>query len=222
MRVWDLPLRLFHWALLICVVGAVGSAKAGAMNVHERFGLTIMALVAFRIIWGFIGGHHARFANFVSGPRRLLGWFTATRTASGKNSDPRPAGHSPLAALSVIALLTIAGMMSITGSVSTDGILFDGPLAHLVPELSKDATKLHHRLKILLIALIAMHILAIIIYKIVKHVPLTKAMITGRATDVVSGSDGGISGRHTALGLGLMLALIAGAHLLPSLRPSLF
>ena len=63
MRIWDLPLRLFHWGLAISVIGAIMSAKIGVLVVHERFGLAVMALVGWRIIWGFVGGHHARFAN---------------------------------------------------------------------------------------------------------------------------------------------------------------
>ena len=70
--VWDLPLRIFHWGLAIAVVAAVISVENDRMDVHERAGLTVLGLVLFRIIWGFVGGHHARFANFLSGPRRTL------------------------------------------------------------------------------------------------------------------------------------------------------
>ena len=66
MRVWDLPLRIFHWALVVAVIGAVVSSKAEVMWLHERFGLSVMGLVAFRLIWGFVGGYYARFRQFVT------------------------------------------------------------------------------------------------------------------------------------------------------------
>ena len=56
---WDFPLRLFHWALFVSIIGAIISAKAGVLWVHERFGLTVLGLIIFRIVWGFVGGHYA-------------------------------------------------------------------------------------------------------------------------------------------------------------------
>ena len=93
MRVWDLPLRIFHWGLMICVFAAIGSSKAGVMWAHERFGLTVLALVAFRVIWGFVGGYHARFANFVKGPLAVLRWL---RQSSGQSLTPQPLACSSL------------------------------------------------------------------------------------------------------------------------------
>ena len=72
MRVWDLPLRIFHWGLVIAIIGAVGSAKADVMWLHERFGLTVMGLVAFRVVWGFVGGYYARFSQFLTPPNIAL------------------------------------------------------------------------------------------------------------------------------------------------------
>ncbi|MGB2123328.1 MAG: cytochrome b/b6 domain-containing protein, partial [Candidatus Puniceispirillaceae bacterium] len=72
--VWDLPLRLFHWSLAAAVITNVVTANIGRMDLHERSGLTVLALVIFRVLWGFVGGHHARFANFVRAPRAVLAW----------------------------------------------------------------------------------------------------------------------------------------------------
>ena len=77
--VWDLPLRLFHWGLAAAVIISVVSVNMGRMDIHERSGLTVLALVAFRIIWGFAGGHHARFVNFVRSPVAVIGWLRAPR-----------------------------------------------------------------------------------------------------------------------------------------------
>lgn len=224
MRVWDLPLRIFHWGLMICVFAAIGSSKAGVMWAHERFGLTVLALVAFRVIWGFVGGYHARFANFVKGPLAVLRWL---RQSSGQSSgkkgieQPREIGHSPIAAYSVLALLAVAGFMAMSGTMSNDGILFDGPLAHLVPNFTRDATKAHHFGQFIVFALVGLHVAAIIFYKLVKKHGLTSAMVRGRTGDVelVKGEDGGISAQRTWFGLLLMVGLIALAQLLPMLKP---
>ena len=112
--------------------------------------------VAFRIVWGFVGGHHAIFANFVRMPWTVLAWLRAPTDRAA----PRQAGHSPLAALSVLGLLAVTGFMAVTGMFSTDGILFDGPLAHLAPDRSAEITKIHHLAKLALIALVILHLAA--------------------------------------------------------------
>ena len=217
--VWDLPLRLFHWGLAVAVVTNVVTANLGRMDIHERSGLTVLALVVFRLLWGFIGGHHARFRNFVRAPRAVLAWLRAPSEAAA----PRQAGHSPLAALSVLALLAVTGFMATTGIFASDGILFDGPLAHLAPAQSEAATKIHHRAKLALILLVVLHLVAILVYKFGKKINLTRAMVTGRATDApdrITGADGRISRERLMAGLALMAALQLAAHALPLLRPA--
>lgn len=217
--VWDLPLRLFHWGLMIAVICNVVTAKVGRMDLHERAGLTVLALVAFRIVWGFVGGHHARFRNFVRPPMTVLAWLRGRRDATA----PRQAGHSPLAALSVVALLAVAGFLAITGLFSTDGILFDGPLAHLVPGRSDAFAKIHHMAEPVLFLLVLLHLAALLVYKFLKQVPLTKAMVTGRAAETserITGADGSISSSRLMVGLALMAGLQVAAHLLPLLRPA--
>ena len=217
--VWDLPLRLFHWGLAVAVITNVVTANIGRMDLHERSGLTVLALVVFRLVWGFVGGHHARFVNFVRAPAAVLAWL---RTPSVP-SAPRQAGHSPLAALSVLALLAVTGFMAMTGMFSSDGILFDGPLAHLAPAQSDVATKIHHRAKLALILLVVLHFLAILVYKFGKKVNLTRAMVTGRASEApggISGPDGRISRNRLMAGLAMMAALQLAAHALPLLRPA--
>ena len=216
--VWDLPLRIFHWGLAIAVLVAVISVEIDRMDVHERAGLTVLALVLFRIIWGFIGGHNARFANFLAGPRRILAWMCQSNGAG-----PRRAGHSPLASWSVLALLGVTLYMAASGPWSSDGILYDGPLAHLVPDLSGKIAEWHHRGKIVLIPLVLLHLGAILVYKFYKKTPLTAAMVSGRASEPpaqISGADGRITTARLILGLALMVGLQAATHSLPLLPPA--
>ena len=99
-RIWDLPTRLFHWLLVLAVIGSFVSVKLGgnAMIWHGRFGYLVLTLIVFRLIWGFVGTHHARFAQFIKSPKIILAYL--------KNPTETP-GHSPLGAISVIILITL-------------------------------------------------------------------------------------------------------------------
>ncbi|MEL0289862.1 MAG: cytochrome b/b6 domain-containing protein [Candidatus Puniceispirillaceae bacterium] len=226
MRVWDLPLRIFHWALVIAVIGAVGSAKADVMWLHERFGLTVMGLVAFRIFWGFLGGYYARFSQFLTPPRTA---FAGILQLLKPPSQPS-VGHSAAAGYAVVGLLGVAAYQALTGSVSNDDVLFDGPLAHLVPGWSNIASDLHDAGEPLLFFMVALHIGAILIYKFVKKQNLTMTMLHGRALDdralddllVASIKDGGISTMRTVFGMVLLVGCVLAANALTLLRPAFF
>ncbi|MGB1869474.1 MAG: cytochrome b/b6 domain-containing protein [Candidatus Puniceispirillaceae bacterium] len=226
MRVWDLPLRIFHWALVIAVIGAVGSAKADVMWLHERFGLTVMGLVAFRIFWGFLGGYYARFSQFLTPPRTA---FAGILQLLKPPSQPS-VGHSAAAGYAVVGLLGVAAYQALTGSVSNDDVLFDGPLAHLVPGWSNIASDLHDAGEPLLFFMVALHIGAILIYKFVKKQNLTMTMLHGRALDdralddllVASIKDGGISTMRTVFGVVLLVGCVLAANALTLLRPAFF
>jgi phosphoglycerol transferase MdoB-like AlkP superfamily enzyme len=120
-------------------------------------------------------------------------------------------------------LLGITLYLASTGPWSTDGILYDGPLAHLVPAMSGQIAEWHHRGKLLLIPLVVLHLAAILYYKFWKRTPLTKAMVSGRASESrasVTGADGGITGARLVAGLLLIAVLQAATHALPLLRPA--
>jgi cytochrome b len=174
-RIWDLPVRVFHWMLAALVAGSFISVKMGgnAMVWHERFGIAILALIAFRLIWGLVGSRHARFASFVRGPSAILAYLR------GQHSSP---GHSPLAALSVIALLGAVGFQALTGLFASDDIAFEGPLAARVSgKVSHWLTDLHEDNEAILLSLIGLHLVAIAWYLIVKRRNLIGPMITGDA-----------------------------------------
>lgn len=174
-RVWDLPTRLFHWALAASVTGLIATGYLGIMQWHFRLGYTVLALLLFRLIWGVIGGHWSRFSSFVYSPGSLL------RHLRGQGHPHHSVGHSPAGALSVFGLLFILALQVLTGLTSDDAIFFTGPLAPLVPGSVVDwATRYHKDWgQYLVIALLVLHVLAIVFYRVRKRQKLTAAMISG-------------------------------------------
>jgi len=215
--VWDLPLRVFHWALVGCVIVSVVSAKLGATAVHERSGLAVLGLVLFRLIWGIIGSQTARFSSFVKSPLAVLA--SARRLIAGQADNL--SGHSALGGYATLMLLAVCLVMAGTGSFSTDDILYDGPFAHLAPDYVKTASRIHHLAEKILFAVIALHLLALFVYFWRLKKNLVPAMVTGRRAKA-SGPTGQLSGARTAVGFLLMFVLIVLFQLAPLLRPSLF
>jgi cytochrome b len=176
-RIWDLPTRLFHWALALCVTGLIvtGTVGGGWMNWHMRLGYAVLTLLLFRLVWGFIGGHWSRFGRFVYSPASLL------RHLRGQAPLAHTAGHSPLGALSVFALLAVLLAQVGTGLISDDEIATFGPLVRFVSgETVSAATGYHKDVgKLLIFALVGLHVLAIGVYRFIKHQALTRAMVTG-------------------------------------------
>lgn len=173
--VWDLPLRLFHWLLVLLVVTSFVSAKIGgnAMQLHMLSGYTVLALLLFRILWGFLGGTHARFASFVRGPASVIAYLRG-------HGAERHLGHNPAGAWSVIFMLAALLLQAATGLFANDDISTEGPLAKLVSKaLSDRITGVHHLNVKLLLALIGLHLSAIVFYLVHKHENLVKPMITG-------------------------------------------
>jgi cytochrome b len=163
-RIWDLPTRIFHWALAAAVIGSFITAKVGgnAMVWHFRLGYAVAALVAFRLIWGIVGGRWSRFANFVRGPDTVLRYLRG-RAAAGEHHD---VGHNPIGALSVLALLGFLALQLATGSVADDEIANVGPLNRLVATATAEwATSWHKTAgQYGLAALVALHVGAVVFY----------------------------------------------------------
>ena len=209
MLVWDLPLRLFHWGLVVSVFVSVGSAKTGVMFVHEKSGLTILGLVIFRLIWGFIGSPTARFSHFIKGPSAV---FAVLRALFHKQSDTA-SGHSALGGWAVLALLGITLYLPLTGMFSSDDILYEGPLAFLLPDLMRTMTDFHNYGEKLLFILIALHLAAMAVYYLRLKKNLIPAMVTGSRRGA-TGISAIISRAHCFGGLLLLCLCIGGAHLL--------
>uniref|UniRef100_Q47AW9 Cytochrome B561, bacterial n=1 Tax=Dechloromonas aromatica (strain RCB) TaxID=159087 RepID=Q47AW9_DECAR len=172
-RLWDLPTRLFHWLLVLCVGAAVLSGQLGGKLIvwHGRIGLVIVGLVVFRLVWGLLGSTYSRFANFLPTPATIKAYL---------RGEWQGEGHNPLGALSVFGLLALLAAQVATGLFSNDDIAFHGPLATLVGnDLSNRLTGIHHLVSDLLIGFVVLHLGAIIFYGHVKKQKLLKPMITG-------------------------------------------
>lgn len=163
-RVWDLPTRVFHWALAACVVGSVTSAKIGgnAMVWHFRIGYVVFTLLAFRLTWGLVGGRWSRFASFAYAPATLLRYLRGTSRAE----EHHDVGHSPLGALSVFALLGLLAAQVGSGLFADDEIANTGPLIKFVSGATSLAlTHWHeHWGQWLILTLVTLHIAAIVVY----------------------------------------------------------
>jgi cytochrome b len=173
-RVWDLPIRLFHWLLVICIVGSLISVNIGgnAIQWHAYFGYSILTLLIFRIIWGFVGSTHARFASFFPTKKAIFDYL------SGK--APQVLGHNPIGAISVFALLLVLSVQAITGLFVDDEISFQGPLAKYASNsLVSFFSEIHEGNQVVIYTLITIHIAAIWAYKKFKGQNLIKPMISG-------------------------------------------
>jgi cytochrome b len=174
--IWDLPIRIFHWLLVLSICGSFITIQNDWMLAHERCGLTILGLLIFRLIWGVVGYPTARFVQFVKGPRAIVAYIKQL-IGNGKTHS---FGHNPLGALSVIALLSVILFQALSGTLSTDDIFYDGPLYHVFPAFTKFAGSLHQLLPLLILSLIGLHLVAIITHRIFFKEKLTSQMITGK------------------------------------------
>ncbi len=179
MRVWDLPTRLFHWLLALSVIASVATGQVGgnAMVWHTRLGLGVMALLVFRLVWGFSGGYWSRFTSFLYGPRSVMAYLRGDSGPGGRYDI----GHSPVGALSVWALLGLLGVQVATGLVADDEIATTGPLNRFVDSATANAASGWHEEvgKSLLIVLVVVHIAAVLYYLWRKKQNLVAPMVHG-------------------------------------------
>jgi cytochrome b len=174
--VWDLPTRFFHWALVACVTGLAitGTVGGNAMVWHFRFGYTVLALLLFRIVWGLVGGRWSRFGAFIYAPQSVINYL------KGQGKPEHGVGHSPIGAGSVFAMLGFLVAQVGTGLLSDDEIAFAGPLTRFVSNATVSLTTNYHKNigKWVLLALVVLHIAAIVYYLSRKH-NLVGAMLHG-------------------------------------------
>ena len=177
-RLWDAPTRLVHWALVALIGFSWWSAEAHHMDWHRLSGYAVLGLLAFRLIWGFVGSGTSRFASFVRGPRATLAY---ARTLASRVHTAAP-GHNPLGAWSVLAILAALAAQVGTGlfAVDVDG-LESGPLSDRVSfEVGRQAAEWHELSFTALQALVVLHLAAIAFYAVYKRADLVRPMVTGR------------------------------------------
>jgi cytochrome b len=177
-KVWDLPVRLFHWVLVVLLVFQFVTGKIGGnlMPLHVYSGYAVLVLVIFRILWGFAGSTHARFASFLAGPAATLRF---ARRLFSREAVPQ-VGHNPLGGWMVIALVVSLAVQAVSGLFANDGVATQGPLAAMVSiEVSNDLSQVHRLSLNVLLVLTAVHVAAVLFHWLVKRDNLMGAMFTG-------------------------------------------
>jgi len=179
--VWDLPTRIFHWALVVLVAFSWWSGEQGSdwLKWHFWSGYSILTLLLFRLAWGFVGSATARFTQFIRGPAAGIAHL---RELAGKH-EPRDVGHNAVGGWMVVALIVVLLAQAITGLFADDDILTMGPLAELVSsDVRSKATTVHGLLINLILLMVALHVLAVLGYWAFRSQNLIKPMFTGKKT----------------------------------------
>jgi len=179
-RVWDLPTRIFHWALVFCVVALVvtGNIGGNAMAWHFRSGYAVLSLLLFRVVWGLIGGRWSRFTSFIYAPSTILSYL------KGLGRPEHSVGHNPLGAGSVFAMLFFLLAQVGTGLFSDDDIANSGPLSKFVSNAMVSSATWYHKEvgKRIIVVLVILHVVAILFYLFKKKENLVKTMFHGDKT----------------------------------------
>jgi cytochrome b len=176
-KVWDVWVRLFHWSIVALVVVSYVSMQAGAIRLHFLSGYTVLALVLFRIGWGVVGSDTARFSRFLRSPAAALRHLATLR---GAEAD-REVGHNAAGGWMVLVLLALLLAQASTGLFADTGYGDYGPLAKAVSADASDRlTGLHHLIFDAILVGVALHVVAVAAYALLKKQDLVRPMLTGR------------------------------------------
>lgn len=175
--VWDLPVRVLHWLMVIAIGVSWWSAEERIMDVHRYSGYALLGLIVFRIYWGFAGSSTARFGQFVRGPQAVAAYLRERA-----RDAPLAPGHNPLGAWSVLALILLLATQVTLGLFVTDvDGLESGPLSYLVSfETSRTLAEAHEIVFNVLLGFIVLHIAAVLFYLVARRTNLIAAMFTGK------------------------------------------
>lgn len=181
-RVWDLPVRITHWCFVLLLPAMWWTAENSEMAWHKRLGLLLLALLVFRLMWGLVGSSTARFASFVKSPSTVFAYFRGTN----RSTSP---GHNPAGGWSVVALLLVMSVQVSTGLFAGDP--YDGatgPLNDLVRTMTADTlTDIHETNFNIILALVALHLLAVAYYTFIKRAGIVGPMVSGRGMGQAGG-----------------------------------
>ena len=201
-QVWDLPVRLFHWVLVALLIGSYVTAQIDELEWHMRCGECVLALLVFRIVWGLVGSDTARFVRFIRGPRAVWRHFTA-------HPGETAVGHNPAGGWAVLAMIIVLCAQVGTGLFADDDISEEGPFARFVTRPTRKLlTGLHDRNFNILLGLIALHVVAIGAYWLVRGENLVWPMVTGRR--LFAGAEPARRGVWLAMGIFVVAVGLAG------------
>jgi cytochrome b len=190
--VWDLPVRLFHWAMAGCFAGAWLTSESERWHLlHTTLGYTLAGLVAFRLLWGVVGTRHARFSSFVRGPRAVLGYLRSLPTGRPQHF----VGHNPAGALAIVALLGLGLAVVATGWANEQDLL-----------PAKWLHEVHEAAASLMLGVVGVHVVGVVLGSWLHRENLVRAMWTGRKAG--RSGDGTRSPRRVVAAL--LLALLLG------------
>ena len=174
-KVWDPFVRLYHWSQAALIAAAWITADEWKW-LHERIGYAVMALVALRLLWGIVGPRHARFADFVRGPRAVLRYLDDLL----HGRERRYLGHNPAGGAMIVALLAVIAATALTGWLQTTDAFFG----------SEAMENIHESLATLILVLVGFHVGGVALESLRHHENLTRSMITGRKRPLGAGPGG--------------------------------
>ena len=190
-RVWDWPVRVFHWSLAACVFNAFFTGESERFSLwHQTLGYVAGGLLAFRLVWGFVGTRHARFASFIKGPQAILAYLFSLRQTTPENH----VGHNPVGGVAVLLLMGLTALTAFSGWLMAGG---DAPGWQ---------EELHEVAANSLMLVVAIHVLGVVLSSKQHKENLVRAMLTGFKSGP---SAMGIQSSWWWLGL-LMLVVMAG------------
>ena len=164
-KVWDPLVRIGHWSLVICVAVSWATGEGGK-GWHEGFGYAALAIIAVRVLWGFVGSHHARFSEFVRAPSATIAY--GLRVLAG--TEPRYIGHNPLGGWMIMFLIAVIALTGFTGWLYTTDAYWG----------VKWVGELHEGLASSLLVLIALHVAGVVFASWRHHENLAAAMLHGK------------------------------------------
>ena len=172
---WDVPIRVCHWLIVCCLPLSWWSAETERYSLHQWTGYTVIVLVVSRVIWGFCGSRHSRFADFLVGPAKIVAYL------QGRGADS--VGHNPLGGWSVILLLALLLLQAVSGLFNSDDVLFSGPLYYAASTGFRDNMGVVHDVAFnALLFLVGLHILAVLYHQLRRKEKLLQAMFKGGVT----------------------------------------
>jgi len=229
-KVWDLPLRMFHWLLVLNIAASwytaengeeylnVGARAFAYIEIHFFLGYLALALVTFRIIWGFVGPKHARFSNFLAGPKKF---FAYAGTVLRRDAKPS-IGHNPLGGWMVVLMLAMIGSQAFTGLFMIDNSDIYPALYHgsISSELGSAFGRFHHINFDVLLWVVSLHVLAIMFYAFYKRQNLVHPMITGKKLAAVVPEKEAIQSSQLLKALIVALVCAGGIYALIRFAPA--